>query len=54
MEDLQSLCAVDASGGQGRGLVEEIKDPASPHKGRLRLTQAGHEAVNRMAAPMSE
>lgn len=54
MEDLESLCAVDASGRQGRGFVEEIKDPASPHKGRLRLTQAGREAVNRMAAPMSE
>ncbi len=52
MEDLESLCAVDASGRQGRGFVEEIKDPASPHKGRLRLTQAGREAVNRMAAPL--
>jgi hypothetical protein len=54
MEDLESLCAVDSSGRQGRGFVEEIKDPASPHKGRLRLTQAGREAVNRMAAPMAD
>ena len=51
-EDLESLCAVDASGRQGRGFVEEIKDPVSPHRGRLRLTQAGRDAVDRIAAPI--